>query len=209
MVINPYEPRQRSVDGTHGASGHASRVRFAGVGGGLAAFGIGIVWIKVLRRTPTDVDPVTWTLAQIVAFGGIAIVVVGVVGQICTSVSALVARSPKKEKIVWGWNSIPAACSVFVGIAWCALACFGVYLLAVELVNWDFYRGLPILEIVLQSLLYASGLAAGGCCMIAALRWMQENYRLALMNTLIGIFGPIVAFILLFAVCDDLIRYIV
>jgi hypothetical protein len=37
---------------------------------------------------------------------------------------------------------------------------------------------------------------------------MQENYRLALMNTFIGIFVPIAAFFLLFAVCDDLIRYI-
>ena len=103
---------------------------------------------------------------------------------------------------------MPVIVSSLIGVAWFGVACLGLYLLVVELINYDFYRGNPVLEIVLQFLMYVSALAAAKCCLQANRQWMRKNSGRAVLCTTVGFFGPFLAYVML-GVCEDLVRYLV
>jgi hypothetical protein len=210
MQLNPYEPNQQFVDKALGNSRFAfsQQIGLVGLLSALVAFGIGVVWIKLLRRNPTEVSPVSWTLAQSVAYGGMAILMIGLVSLVRSRVSRFSGRFANEEKTVFGWNLIPVIVSSLIGVAWFGTGCLGLYLLVVELMNYDFYRGTPVLEIVLQFLLYVSALAATRCCLQANRQWMRNNSGRALILSAVGLFGPLLAYVML-GVSQDLVRSLV
>ena len=211
MRINPYEPQQLAIDKSHRTSADALRHRICLVSilGGLFAFGLGIVWLKLLHGTPTEINPVHYVLAQLVAFGGMAIAIVAFVARTGALVSRLSTRFTDDGVTVFGWNTVPAAFSFLIGAGWFGLGSLGLYTVVREVENWNLDRGSPVLELVLQSLLFGSGVAASACCLIAGRQWMKRNYARAFLHSAIGILGPIVAYVLLFKVCEDVIRYLV
>ena len=208
--MNPYEPSQHLDDKALGNSRFvfAHRVGLVGLLSALFAFGIGVGWIKLLRRNLAEVSPISWTLAQCVAYGSMAILMIGLVSMFRTCVSRFSDRFANEEKIVFGWNFMPVIVSSLIGVAWFGVACLGLYLLVVELINYDFYRGNPVLEIVLQFLMYVSALAAAKCCLQANRQWMRKNSGRAVLCTTVGFFGPFLAYVML-GVCEDLVRYLV
>jgi hypothetical protein len=210
MQVNPYEPRQVAVDDSaDGVLDRDTLVRVAGVLGGLVVCGCGILWIRVLRRTPSDVGPVAGTLAQIVVYSGIAIAFVGVVGQICAAVNRWSKGLTSDDAIVIGWNCIPASFSFLLAAAWFAIGGWGLYVQLMEVVNYNYYRGSSVGVIAPQCILFGSGLAAALCCWTAGLPWMRRNYSRASLFSVIGVLGPIVAYVMLFRVLRNLIGYLI
>lgn len=216
MQANPYAPQPQ--DDTKQLSALQTnalmkRISVFGLVIGLAAFVIGITWLKLLRRSAIAARdiPFYYTSAELIAWAGMAIAMVIVA---VTAVSHLVKRYAPQDaahntSVVYSWNVLPATFSILCGIVWCGLGLLGSYSLIAELKNWEYMRGIPLLELVLQSLLYGSGLAASYLCLIAASQWMRKNYARALVYTGVGVLSPIVAAAVLFGVCEELIRYLV